>query len=169
MSINKRIKEIRKDAKLNQTEFGEKLGVSRSVIANIELDLNKTGVQESIIKLISCIFGVNEDWIKTGAGAKYSNTKASLKELAEECSMSALEYTILLHYLNLDEKQRKAVQKFAINLSKEISLYVDLKDSDNSPTTVQEYYHERKDMTEKVHRLEEKIEKEDIYKKGKSC
>lgn len=169
MSINKRIKEIRKDAKLNQTEFGEKLGVSRSVIANIELDLNKTGVQESIIKLISCIFLVNEDWIKTGEGAKYSNTKASLKELAEECSMSALEYTILSHYLNLDEKQRKAVQKFAINLSKEISLYVDLKDSDNSPTTVQEYYHERKDMTEKVHRLEEKIEKEDIYKKGKSC
>lgn len=169
MSINKRIKEIRKDAKLNQTEFGEKLGVSRSVIANIELDLNKTGVQESIIKLISCIFLVNEDWIKTGEGAKYSNTKASLKELAEECSMSALEYTILSHYLNLDEKQRKAVQKFAINLSKEISLYVDLKDSDNSPTTVQEYYHERKDMTEKVHRLEEKIEKEDLYKKGKSC
>ncbi len=36
IDINKRIKEIREDINLSQQKFGEKLGVSRDVISNIE-------------------------------------------------------------------------------------------------------------------------------------
>ncbi len=36
IKINKRIKEIREDINLSQQKFGEKLGVSRDVISNIE-------------------------------------------------------------------------------------------------------------------------------------
>lgn len=113
MSISKRIREIRKSLNLNQTEFGEQLGVSRSVIANIELDLNKTGIPESIIKLISCTFGVNEAWIKTGIGEMYVETANNiLNELKNTYSLSDLEYKILSTYLELDTSQRKAVEEF---------------------------------------------------------
>lgn len=67
-----RIREVRKNENLNQTEFGEKLGVSRSVIKNLELNVNKKGVPENIIKLISATFNVNENWLKTGKGEIYS-------------------------------------------------------------------------------------------------
>ncbi|MFW5669900.1 MAG: helix-turn-helix transcriptional regulator, partial [Acetivibrio ethanolgignens] len=37
MEIYERIKEIRKDNHLTQKEFGKRIGVTRDVIANIEL------------------------------------------------------------------------------------------------------------------------------------
>ncbi len=123
MNIAERIKQVRKDAKLSQSDFGEKLGVSRSVINNIELDRNKNGIQENIIKLICCVFNVNEDWLKNGKGHKYSlNIKTTLDTLAEEYNMSELEYTILSHYLALDINQRKAVENFIINLQNNLNI-----------------------------------------------
>lgn len=123
MNIAERIKQVRKDAKLSQSDFGKKLGVSRSVINNIELDRNKTGIQENIIKLICCVFNVNENWLKNGKGPKYSlNIKTTLDTLAEEYNMSELEYTILSHYLALDINQRKAVENFIINLQNNLNI-----------------------------------------------
>lgn len=123
MNIAERIKQVRKDAKLSQSDFGEKLGVSRSVINNIELDRNKNGIQENIIKLICCVFNVNEDWLKKGKGSKYSlNIKTTLDTLAEEYNMSELEYAILSHYLALDINQRKAVENFIINLQNNLNI-----------------------------------------------
>lgn len=123
MNIAERIKQVRKDAKLSQSDFGEKLGVSRSVINNIELDRNKNGIQENIIKLICCVFNVNEEWLKNGKGSKYSlKIKTTLDILAEEYNMSELEYTILSHYLALDLNQRKAVENFIINLQNNLNI-----------------------------------------------
>ena len=65
----KRIKEIRKDNSLTQDEFGEKIGVSRSVIVNIEL--GRVDIKDHMVKLIAKEFEVNEEWIKTGEGEKY--------------------------------------------------------------------------------------------------
>lgn len=123
MNIAERIKQVRKDAKLSQSDFGEKLGVSRSVINNIELDRNKNGIQENIIKLICCVFNVNEEWLKNGKGSKYSlKIKTTLDTLAEDYNMSELEYTILSHYLALDLNQRKAVENFIINLQNNLNI-----------------------------------------------
>lgn len=113
MNISDRIKMIRKGTGLNQTKFGEKLGVSRSVIKNIELNLNKNGIPDNIIKLISCTFSINETWIKTGIGEMYIETENSLiNQLKDKYNLSNLEYKILTAYLELDEKQRKAVEDF---------------------------------------------------------
>ena len=123
MNIAERIKQVRKDAKLSQSDFGEKLGVSRSVINNIELDRNKNGIQENIIKLICCVFNVNEEWLKNGKGSKYSlKIKTTLDTLAEDYNISELEYTILSHYLALDLNQRKAVENFIINLQNNLNI-----------------------------------------------
>ena len=70
MEMFERIRKLRKEyLHLSQEEFGKRLGVSRSVIANIELNmLARPEQKEPLIKLICKEFNVNEDWLRTGAG-----------------------------------------------------------------------------------------------------
>ena len=104
---------------MNQTLFGEKLGISRSVIKNIELNVYKTGIPENIVKLICCKFNVNENWLKMGIGEMYVETEDSiLSQLKNTYNLSDLEYKILTAYLKLDTSQRKAVEKFIADILK---------------------------------------------------
>lgn len=66
--IVKRIKETRAERGLSQKAFGERLGVGRDVIKNIELELVE--VKEHMINLIALEFGINKEWILTGEGPK---------------------------------------------------------------------------------------------------
>ena len=67
--MNERIKQIRKALHLSQDDFGKKLGVTRGVITNIEL--NKTEPKPLFIKLICETFEVNEDWVVNGTGEMF--------------------------------------------------------------------------------------------------
>ena len=70
--MNNRIREVREHFKLTQTEFGERLGVSRDVIGNIEYNRLKNPKQkEPIIKLICSTFCVNEIWLRSGEGEMF--------------------------------------------------------------------------------------------------
>ena len=61
-----RIKDVRKAAGLNQTDFGKRVGVSLSAVQKWESGENV--VSDSVIILICREFGVNETWLRTGAG-----------------------------------------------------------------------------------------------------
>ena len=61
-----RVKAVRKENGLTQTEFAERLGVSRDVIATYESGRVVPG--DSILKLISKEFSVSFAWLKTGDG-----------------------------------------------------------------------------------------------------
>lgn len=67
--MNERIKQIRKALHLSQDDFGKKLGVTRGVITNIEL--NKTKPKPLFIKLICETFEVNENWVVNGTGEMF--------------------------------------------------------------------------------------------------
>ena len=66
MSINERIKAVRKYTGLSQTDFAERLGTTRGVITNLEFE--KTTPNDPFIKLICREFNVSEDWLRTGDG-----------------------------------------------------------------------------------------------------
>ena len=68
MELHERIKELRKNhLHLSQTEFGEMVGVSRSVINNIERNvLARPDQKLSLMKLICSKFNVNEEWLLNG-------------------------------------------------------------------------------------------------------
>ncbi|MEG0512939.1 MAG: helix-turn-helix transcriptional regulator [Clostridia bacterium] len=59
MDIAKRIQLVRMDQhpKLTQTEFGERLGVSKDVVANLEY--GRVTPSESIVKLMCVTFNLN--------------------------------------------------------------------------------------------------------------
>ena len=65
LEVYERIKELRKEhLKLSQAAFGERLGVNRDVINNIENNrLSKPEQKLSLMKLICKEFQVNEDWL----------------------------------------------------------------------------------------------------------
>lgn len=66
MTIGERIKILRKDREMNQSEFGERIGVKYSTIGLWEN--GQRSVSDSAIMLICTKFGVNENWLRTGKG-----------------------------------------------------------------------------------------------------
>lgn len=67
--INDRITSVRKELSLSQTAFGERIGVSRSVIQNI--DDHNTDPKPLLLKQICKEFNVNPYWLETGNGNKF--------------------------------------------------------------------------------------------------
>lgn len=79
MTLGERIKEIRKDNKLTQKEFADKISVSRPFISRIEADKEKPS--ESLMKLIAATFGIELNWIMKETGYKESQLKTTNKIL----------------------------------------------------------------------------------------
>lgn len=67
--MNYRIREIRKDNNLTQTEFGERIGVKGNTVTGYEKE-NRIP-SDAIILSICREFNVNEEWLRTGQGEKY--------------------------------------------------------------------------------------------------
>ena len=67
--------------KLSQREFGEKIGVSRDVISNIEY--GRVQPKPLLIKHICDLYSVNEKWLMTGEGEMF-NEKMRLDKRVEE-------------------------------------------------------------------------------------
>lgn len=69
MEIFERILAVRKYEKLSQESFGERLGMSRSMVVNLEMGKLKNEDQvKRYCRMISTIFNVNETWLLDGTG-----------------------------------------------------------------------------------------------------
>jgi transcriptional regulator with XRE-family HTH domain len=64
-----RIKVIRKNSGMNQTEFGEAIGVTLAAYSKYET--GKVVPDKSVRMLICSKFHVNEHWLETGEGEPY--------------------------------------------------------------------------------------------------
>lgn len=86
MEMHERIKDLRKNhLRLSQTAFGEKLGVSRSVINNIELNVLARPEQKlSLLKLICKEFSVSEEWLMNGTGDMFASNEAEYSTLIDQ-------------------------------------------------------------------------------------
>lgn len=75
MTINERIKYIRKSPELNksgkmtQDKFAEKLGIKKSALSHIET--GKSSATNYIIKSICREFSVSETWLRDGTGQPF--------------------------------------------------------------------------------------------------
>lgn len=79
--MSNRIKAIREALKLSQREFGERLGVSRDVISNIEY--NRVPPKELLLRHICELYNVNEDWLKTGEGKMFHDNPDQISKFDE--------------------------------------------------------------------------------------
>lgn len=112
MEIYERIRLLRKKhLKMSMESFGEKLGVSRDTINNIELNrLARPDQKMSLYKLICSEFGVNEDWLLNGTGDMFAQPATfCLDDFAAERGATSLELELIKAYFELDPEIREAV------------------------------------------------------------
>ena len=70
---------------MSQTVFGERLGVNRDVINNIENNrLARPEQKMSLYKLICSEFNVSEDWLLNGTGEMFADDKAEYSTLIDQ-------------------------------------------------------------------------------------
>lgn len=84
--IGDRIKEVRSRAGLNQLEFGKRLNLSQSAVANYEKGA-RTPI-DAVVSLICTTFSVNEAWLRTGEGEPF--IESSRDEAIEALCQDAL-------------------------------------------------------------------------------
>jgi len=93
--LYERIKAVRKALDLSQKEFGNRLGVSRDVVANIEY--NRVEPQKILIQHICAKFAVNTDWLENGEGDMFISHHENLAEairLFDELKPDFQEYVL---------------------------------------------------------------------------
>lgn len=125
MTVNERVKEIRKIEKLTMESFGEKLGVGRTAISNIEN--SKRNVTDQMIKSICREFGYREEWLRDGIEPKQPE-KLEEDELAEyiedllstENPMYTLIKSTLKVYSKLDDKSKQIANEIIDQLIAEL-------------------------------------------------
>ncbi len=108
MTVGQRIRVLRKELKLSQPVFGAKIGVSKDVVVNMELE--RAPVKELMLKMICKTFGVNPLWLEEGVGEMFLETPDTvLDDLAIEFDLSPTEKSIVTNYLKMSPEDRRKV------------------------------------------------------------
>ncbi len=119
--MNDRIKQVRKSKAVNLTleKFGERLGVTRAAISNVE-----SGRRQPTNQLITAIcreFNVNEVWLRTGEGEMF-NAQTPEDELAFQLGRilgdgnPSFKKRMIAALTALDDDEWAAIEAFARKL-----------------------------------------------------
>lgn len=115
MTQNERVRFIRKDLGLTLEKFGEKLGVRKSAISEIELGRNALTDQMAIS--ICREYNVNYDWLMYGDGDPYDELPQTLlDELCEQYNLDEYDRFIIEFYVTLPSELRALAKEKAKEL-----------------------------------------------------
>lgn len=130
MEVYERIRFLRKNTlKMSQEVFAERLGVSRSVIKNIELNaLARPDQKLSLYKLICSEFNISEEWLLNGTGEMYGSNEAEYNALIDRVMTGQNEFAknIFKTFALFDEKDWEALQAM-------IEKYLNVTDAEDVP------------------------------------
>ena len=126
--MNERIRLLRKELGLNQSDFGNKVGVKQGTIAGYE-----SGARTPLDAVVSSIcreFDVNEEWLRTGEGEMFEQMTEQQKLLKytgmllkdkDSAIVNAIQ-SFIVTYEQLDDTSKatleKIAQQFVNNLKK---------------------------------------------------
>ena len=118
--MNERIKEVRDHFKMSQEAFGLRIGMTKSGLSKVERGEN--GTTDQTIMSICREFGVNETWLRTGAGSMLDESKPSiLARLAEEKQLTPREQAIVSAFIDLSPQDRAAIMRYMDSLVEKLS------------------------------------------------
>ena len=110
-----RIREVREHFGLSMEKFGSRIGIGKASISLLESGKNNPSVQT--ITLICREFGVNEQWLRTGEGEMFEQTRASvLERLSTEYDLSREQRSVIEAFLDLDPQERDVILKYVHNV-----------------------------------------------------
>lgn len=106
--MHERIKLLRETVGLSQAAFGQRIGVSRDVINNLER--GRVEIKDHIVKLICAEYKTSETWLRDGTGPMYTEEPMfSLDRFVRDHGGTDLEIEIMKAYFELDPEIRKKV------------------------------------------------------------
>ena len=117
--MNERIRLLRKELGLNQSDFGNKIGVKQGTVAGYE-----SGARTPLDAVVSSIcreFDVNEEWLRTGEGEMFEQmteqqklrkyTGMLLKD-KDSAIVNAIQ-SFIVTYEQLDDTSKATLEKIA--------------------------------------------------------
>ena len=121
--MNKRIMLLRKELNLTLEKFGQRIGVTRAAISNIETGNRK--VTEQMFKSICREFNVREDWLRNGNGEMFKNLSEDEKVAAilgniftdKESEIYDFKMAVFRELGKLDEKDWTVIRKLVDGIS----------------------------------------------------
>jgi len=124
ISLNIRIKKLRKFLDLTQQEFADRIGIKRNTLANYEVGRNEP--IDAVVNLICREFNVNETWLRTGEGEMFKKKEpgsldALLSDLLGGEKVTTEDQLLIKNFLELSNDSRKAVIEFVQKCAKELS------------------------------------------------
>ena len=123
--MNDRIKQLRLTLGLSQEEFGNRLGMGRGAITNIEL--KKVEPKPLLVSLICREFRVSETWLRTGEGEMFLPVDAD-EELARVLTEIKLSdgqpiKSIIKSYWALDDVGKSVIRQLVADLAETVQEY----------------------------------------------
>ena len=120
--MKNRIKQIRKENKLTQVEFGEKIGTKGNTITNYETGLRTP--TDAVIHSICREFNVDETWLRTGEGEMFKKRTRNQEIMAFANSVmegldESFKKRLLLALSKLNESDWETLEKISNELNKE--------------------------------------------------
>ena len=112
MSIGERLKLIRKESGLNQTEFGARINLSQTTIGLYES--NNRAITDRALSQICSAFNINETWLKTGEGEM---RRATSPLFLRDSSLDATDREIIESYIHMTPTQRQFIRDWIQNIA----------------------------------------------------
>lgn len=121
-TLNERVKQLRKTLDLTMEKFGNRLGVKKNSISQIES--GKNSLTEQMIKSICREFDVDEEWLKNGTGSMFIERTLD-EEIAkfigtiQSVEDDSFMKKFISMFAKLDESEWALLEKMVIKLTKE--------------------------------------------------
>lgn len=105
------LKILRKTIKLSQEEFGNRIGISKSAVSNMEA--GRYSITESMIKLICREFNVDYLWLTTGQGEMFFEKDFDIMESIEHIMSgeNELHKNLIKTFAKFDTEDLLALEK----------------------------------------------------------
>lgn len=122
LTQGERVRFIRKNSNINLTleKFGERIGLRKSSLSQIENDINT--LTDSNIKAICREFDVREEWLRTGKGEMFEQLTEQQKIMKYTALLlkdknsviaNAIQ-TLIVTYEQLDDVSKATLEKIAL-------------------------------------------------------
>ena len=116
--VHDRIKEIRISLGLNQSDFGNKIGLGQAGVSALEKGIR--GITDRNIQLICEKFNVNEEWLRNGECEMFLDVSEEdeFMKAATELRISGDEGIMqaVIEYWKMSPEQREIIKNFIINI-----------------------------------------------------
>lgn len=117
MEMRDRIKLIRKQNNLTQSEFAVSLGLAPTSTTTWERKVNPQIPTDSMQLLICEKYGVNLKWLQTGKGAPFTSTlDDELSALAQAHGLDEMDVALIRTYIDLPKSAQAALKDFLLRL-----------------------------------------------------